>query len=35
MMKSFFELGGRKEIFEGLEISKEISLCEEYIEKFR
>ena len=35
MLKSFFELGGRKEIFEGLEISKEISLCEEYIEKFR
>ena len=33
MMKSFFELGGRKEIFEGLEISKEVSLCEEYMGK--
>ena len=31
MLKSFFELGGRKEIFEGLEISKEVSLCEEYM----
>ena len=27
MLKSFFELGGRKEIFEGLKISKESSLC--------
>ena len=35
MLKSFFELGGRKEIFEGLEISKEVSLCEEYMGKFR
>lgn len=34
MLKSFFELGGRKEIFEGLAISKEISLCEEYMGKF-
>ena len=34
MLKSFFELGGRKEIFEGLEISKEVSLCEEYMGKF-
>ena len=33
MLKSFFELGGRKEIFEGLEISKEVSLCEEYMGK--
>lgn len=33
MMKSFFELGGRKEIFEELEISKEVSLCEEYMGK--
>ena len=34
MLKSFFELGGRKEIFEGLKISKESSLCEEYMGKF-
>ena len=34
MLKSFFELDGRKEIFEGLEISKETSLCEEYMGKF-
>lgn len=34
MLKSFFEPGGRKEIFEGLAISKEISLCEEYMGKF-
>ena len=27
MLKSFFELDGRKEIFEGLAISKEVSLC--------
>lgn len=34
MLKSFFELDGRKEIFEGLEISKEVSLCEKYMGKF-
>lgn len=34
MLKSFFEPGGRKEIFEGLAISKEVSLCEEYMGKF-
>ena len=34
MLKSFFELGGRKEIFEGLKISKESSLCKEYMGKF-
>lgn len=34
MLKSFFEPGSRKEIFEGLEISKEVSLCEEYMGKF-
>ena len=34
MLKSFFEPDGRKEIFEGLEISKENLLCEEYMGKF-
>lgn len=34
MLKSFFEPEGRKEIFEGLAISKEVSLCEEYMGKF-
>ncbi len=34
MLKSFFELGGNKEYFENLEISKESSLCEEYMGKF-
>ncbi len=34
MLKSFFEPGQKKEIFQGLEISKEISLCEEYMGKF-
>jgi hypothetical protein len=34
MLKSFFEPGGRKEIFEELTISKETSLCEEYMGKF-
>lgn len=34
MLKSFFEPGGNKEIFNGLEISKEISLCEKYMGKF-
>lgn len=34
MLKSFFEPGDRKEVFEGLEISKEATLCEEYMGKF-
>ncbi len=34
MLKNFFELNGRKDIFEGLQISKETSLCEEYMGKF-
>ncbi|XCP85630.1 AAA family ATPase [Roseburia hominis] len=34
MLKNFFELGGNKEIFSKLEISKEVSLCEEYMGKF-
>lgn len=34
MLKSFFELNCRKEIFEGLAISKEASLCEKYMGKF-
>ncbi len=34
MLKSFFEPGTRKEIFEGLAISKEEELCERYMGKF-
>lgn len=34
MLKNFFAPEGRKEIFEGLAISKEVSLCEEYMGKF-
>lgn len=34
MLKSFFELDSRKEIFDGLAISEEISLCEKYMGQF-
>lgn len=34
MLKNFFELDGNKEIFSNLKISKEVSLCEEYMGKF-
>ena len=34
MLKSFFEIGGKKEIFDGLEISKEKELCDKYMGKF-
>lgn len=34
MLKNFFELGGNQRIFESLEISKETTLCEEYMGKF-
>ena len=34
MLKQFFEIGGNKEIFDGLEISKETQLCETYMGKF-
>lgn len=34
MLKSFFDINGRKEIFCGLEISKETELCETYMGKF-
>ena len=34
ILKSFFELDGRKETFEGLAISNETLLCEEYMGKF-
>lgn len=34
MLKCFFEPDGRKEIFEGTAISKEVSLCEKYMGKF-
>ena len=34
MLKSFFEIGGRKDIFDGLEISEETELCRKYMGKF-
>ena len=34
MMKSFFEVGGDKSIFDGLAISREKALCEMYMGKF-
>ncbi len=34
MLKNFFELENRKEIFHGLAISNEISLCEKFMGKF-
>lgn len=34
MLKSFFEIGGKKKLFDGLEISKETALCDEYMGKF-
>lgn len=34
MLKAFFEVGADKTIFEGLEISKETKLCEQYMGKF-
>lgn len=34
MLKSFFELGSDKSIFDGLKISRETELCERYMGKF-
>lgn len=34
MLKCFFEIGCDKTLFDGLEISKETSLCDEYMGKF-
>ncbi|MCM1124554.1 MAG: ATP-binding protein [Eubacterium sp.] len=34
MLKNFFEIGCRQELFEGLEISREVELCEEYMGQF-
>ena len=34
MMKCFFEIGGPKEVFEGLKISQEKELCEQYQGKY-
>ena len=31
MLKSFFEIGTDKTLFDGLAISKEMALCEEYL----
>lgn len=34
MLKCFFEIGGKREIFEGLEITAEKELCDEYMGNF-
>ena len=34
MLKCFFEIGCKKELFDGLRISAETELCEEYMGKF-
>ena len=34
MLKSFFEIGSDQSLFDGLEISKEIALCDEYMGQF-
>ena len=34
MLKSFFEIGSDKSLFDGLEISKERALCDEYMGQF-
>lgn len=34
MLRHFFEQGGSKDIFEGLEISKEKKLCEEFMGRY-
>lgn len=34
MLKEFLSIDGNKEIFDKLEISKEVSFCEEYMGKF-
>ena len=34
MLKSFFEIGADKTLFDGLLISRETALCEEYMGKF-
>ena len=34
MLKNFFEIGADKKLFDGLAISKETALCEEYFGKF-
>lgn len=34
MLKEFFEIGCNEKLFDGLEISKETKLCEEYMGKF-
>ena len=34
MLKNFFEIGADKTLFDGLTISKETALCEEYLGKF-
>lgn len=34
MLKSFFQIGGDKSIFDGLDIAKDTALCEKYMGKF-
>ena len=34
MLKCFFEIGGKQDLFEGLEIADEKELCDKYMGKF-
>ena len=34
MLEHFFSIGGNKNIFDGLEISKDKKLCEDYMGKY-
>ena len=34
MLKAFFEIGGNREIFDGLRITEEAALCEQYMGRF-
>ncbi len=34
MLKAFFEIGGNREIFDGLRIAEETTLCEQYMGRF-
>ena len=34
MLKCFFEIGGRKELFDGLKIAEKKALCEQYMGRF-
>ena len=34
MLRAFFEIGGNREIFDGLRIAEETTLCEQYMGRF-